>query len=56
MAQKIVKEEVMQFIRSYKIFGLLFDVTLFVGRNQLWSDGGIDDVEQCGAGLFIILL
>lgn len=47
MTQKVVKEEVMQFIRPYKIFGFLFDVTLFVSRNQFRTDGSIDDVEQC---------
>ena len=37
----------MKFIGSHEIFGLLLDITQFVGRNQFRRDRRIHDVEQC---------
>ena len=36
----------MQLVGTYQVFGLLLDITQFVGRNQLGRNRGIDDVEQ----------
>ena len=36
----------MQLVRSYKVFCLLRDVALFVGRNKFGTNGRINDVEK----------
>ena len=46
IAQHIVKEKVVQFIRADQILGFLLDVALFVCRNQFRTYWCIDYVEQ----------
>ena len=36
----------MEFVWTHKVFGLLFDISQFVGRNEFRRDRGIHDVEQ----------
>ena len=40
----------MQLVGAYKVFRLLLDIALIVGRSELWRDGGIDDIYQCIMG------
>ena len=34
--QEVVEEEIMEFVRTHQIFGLLLDIAVLIGRNQLW--------------------
>ena len=43
----------MQFIRTYQIFRFLFDIPVFICRNQLWADRSIYYVEQGSFGFLI---
>ena len=45
-AQHIIKEEVVQLVRSHEVFGLLGNISLLVNRRQLWRNGGVYDVYQ----------
>ena len=49
----MVDEEIVQFVWTYKIFGLLFDVAFLVGGCQLGRYRCAHDVEQC---LFYLLV
>ena len=44
--QEIVEEEVVELVGSHEVFGLLLDVAILVGRDQLWRDRRGDDVEE----------
>ena len=45
-AQHLIEEEVVELVRAYQILGLLLDVSLLVGRCQLWRDRRINYVNQ----------
>ena len=45
-AHEVVNEEVVQLVRTYKVFCLLLYVAMLVGWNQLGRDRRVDDVEQ----------
>ena len=47
VTEQIVKEEVVQFVWTDDVFGLLLYIAIFVGWNQFRADRGVDDVEQC---------
>ena len=55
-AEIVVEEEVVEHIRTYEIFGLLLDISVFVGRNQFGTYRCVDDVEECGATLLIHII
>ena len=42
----MVEEEIVQFVWTYEVFCLLSYVALFVGRDELRTDWGVEDVEQ----------
>ena len=42
----MIEEEVVQFVWTHEVFGLLRYVALLVGRNELWTDWCVEDVEQ----------
>ena len=50
----MVQKKVVQFVRADQVFGLLYDFALFVGRQQLRTDRGVDDVEQPPPGDFVV--
>src|SRR5574344_899627 len=47
--KKIIKQEIMKFIRTYQVFCLLFYFTVRGGRYQFRTDWGVDNIEQGGA-------
>ena len=42
----MIEEEVVQFVWTHEVFGLLRYVALLVGRNELRTDRSVEDVEQ----------
>ena len=53
-AQDVVEEEVVQFVWSYEVFGLLCNVAVCICRNEFGRDWCIDDVEQGGACVVVL--
>ena len=53
VAERMVEEEVMQFVGAHQVFGLLRDIAVFIGRDKFGADGGGDNVEQ-GLGAIVI--
>ena len=51
---KWYRKKVVQFVRADQVFGLLYDFALFVGRQRLRTDRGVDDVEQPPPGDFVV--
>ena len=45
-AQEVIEKEVVEFVGTYEVFGLLCDVAVFIGRDELGRNRGFDDVEQ----------
>ena len=45
-AKIVIEEEVVEFVRTHKVFGLLAYVAVFVGRNQFGAYWSVDNVKQ----------
>ena len=46
MTKEIVKEEVVEFVWTHKVFGLLLYFSIFVCRDKFWTDWCVDDVVE----------
>ena len=49
----MIQEEVVEFVGAHQVFGLLRDIACLVGRDELGTDGGIDNIEQGLGTIFI---
>ena len=54
VAQEVVDEEVVQFVWANQIFGFLLDIACFVGRNEFWRYGRVDDIVKRLAGGLVV--
>ena len=56
-AKVVVEEEVVEFVWTNEVFGLLAYIAVFVGRNQFWANRSVDNVKQRESrlGVYIVV-
>ena len=55
-SQVVIEEEIVEYIWTYKIFRFLLDIAILIGRNQFRANWSVDNIEKCGATLFIHII